>query len=164
MKPALGSRRVARRKGRWSSFTTEPSQSPPFSRAMKTELDGEMARRRRRRQWQSESFGAEEIDPDIIVELVNGVFYQASWDGALVAITADYPGLILASHVSRAKKTLSFEEDSSQVLQFIFEVSFYLQKRRPERGAEPLGTRQPRASRSGRLKRKAVRVDTPLQR
>ena len=40
------------------------------------------------------------VDPDITVELVNGVFYQASWDGALVAITADYPGLLPVSRVS----------------------------------------------------------------
>ena len=45
-----------------------------------------------------------EEDPDITVEVVNGVFYQASWDGALVAITADYPGLLPASRVSRTKK------------------------------------------------------------
>ena len=50
-------------------------------------------------------------DPNIIVELVNGVFYQASWDGALVAITADYPGLLPALRVSRTKKNLSSEED-----------------------------------------------------
>ena len=43
-------------------------------------------------------------DPDITVELVNGVFHQASWDGASVAITADYPGLLPVSRVSRAKK------------------------------------------------------------
>ena len=40
------------------------------------------------------------VDPDITVELVNGVFYQASWDGALVAITADSPGLLPMLRVS----------------------------------------------------------------
>ena len=35
-------------------------------------------------------------DPDISVELIDGVFHQLSKDNALVAITADYPGLILA--------------------------------------------------------------------
>ena len=40
------------------------------------------------------------VDLGITVDLVNEVFYQASWDGALVAITADYPGLLPASHVS----------------------------------------------------------------
>ena len=32
--------------------------------------------------------------------LENGVFYQASYDGTEVAITAYYPGLLPASHVS----------------------------------------------------------------
>ena len=39
-------------------------------------------------------------DPDIMVELINGVFHQLSIDNALVAITADYPGLSPASQVS----------------------------------------------------------------
>ena len=43
-------------------------------------------------------------DPDITVELVNGIFYQVSCDGALVAIIADYPGLLPTSHASQAKK------------------------------------------------------------
>ena len=42
---------------------------------------------------------ASEEDPDIKVELIDGVFYQLSMDNALVAITADYPGLSLASQV-----------------------------------------------------------------
>ena len=33
-----------------------------------------------------------EEDPDISVELINGVFHQLSKDNTLVAITADYPG------------------------------------------------------------------------
>ena len=41
-----------------------------------------------------------EEDPDIFVVLEDGVFYQASYDGTEVAITADYPGLLPASHVS----------------------------------------------------------------
>ena len=40
---------------------------------------------------------ASQEDPDISVELIDGVFHQLSKDNALVAITADYPGLILAS-------------------------------------------------------------------
>ena len=39
-------------------------------------------------------------DPDIMVELIDGVFHQLSIDNALVAITADYPGLSPASQVS----------------------------------------------------------------
>ena len=39
-------------------------------------------------------------DPDIMVELIDGVFHQLSIDNALVAITADYPVLSPASQVS----------------------------------------------------------------
>ena len=39
-------------------------------------------------------------DPDIMVELIDGVFHQLSIDNALVAITADYPGLSPASQVT----------------------------------------------------------------
>ena len=41
-----------------------------------------------------------EEDPDITVELIDGVFHQLSKDNTLVAITADYPGLIPASQVT----------------------------------------------------------------
>jgi len=41
-----------------------------------------------------------EEDPYIKVELIDGVFHQLSMDNALVAITADYPGLSLASQVT----------------------------------------------------------------
>ena len=40
---------------------------------------------------------ASEEDPDIKVELIDGVFHQLSMDNALVAITTDYPGLYPAS-------------------------------------------------------------------
>ena len=40
-------------------------------------------------------------DPDIFVELIDRTFYQSSCDRTLVAITADYPGLLPASHVSK---------------------------------------------------------------
>ena len=43
-----------------------------------------------------------EEDPDMTVELVNGIFYRASRDSASVAISADSPGLLPASHVSQA--------------------------------------------------------------
>ena len=43
---------------------------------------------------------ASEEDPDIKVDLIDGVFHQLSIDNALVAITTDYPGLCLASKVS----------------------------------------------------------------
>ena len=41
-----------------------------------------------------------EEDPEISVELIDGVFHQLSKDNTLVAITADYPGLIPASQVT----------------------------------------------------------------
>ena len=40
-----------------------------------------------------------EEDPDISVEFVDGTFYQASSGSSLVAIIADYPGLLPMSHV-----------------------------------------------------------------
>ena len=43
---------------------------------------------------------ASEENPDIKVELMDGVFHQLSMDNALVAITADYPGLFPASQVT----------------------------------------------------------------
>ena len=42
---------------------------------------------------------ASEEDSDIKVELIDWVFHQLSMDNALVAITADYPGLSPASQV-----------------------------------------------------------------
>ena len=44
-----------------------------------------------------------EEDPNISVELINGVFHQLSKDNALVAITADYPGLLPASQVTETE-------------------------------------------------------------
>ena len=41
-----------------------------------------------------------EEDPDISVELIDGVFHQLSKDNTLVAITADYPRIIPASQVT----------------------------------------------------------------
>ena len=42
-------------------------------------------------------------DPDLCVELIDGVFYQLSNDNTLVAITADYPGLLPASQVTETE-------------------------------------------------------------
>ena len=46
---------------------------------------------------------ASQEDPDLSVELTDGVFHQLSRDNALVAITADYPGLIPASQKREAE-------------------------------------------------------------
>ena len=43
---------------------------------------------------------ASQEDPNLSIELIDGVFHQLSKDNALVAITADYPGLIPASQVT----------------------------------------------------------------
>ena len=43
---------------------------------------------------------ASQEDPDLSVELIDGVFHQLRRDNALVAITADYPGLLPASQVT----------------------------------------------------------------
>ena len=37
------------------------------------------------------------------MELIDGVFYQSSNDNTLVAITADYPGLVPASQVTETE-------------------------------------------------------------
>ena len=42
-------------------------------------------------------------DPELSVDLIDGVFHQLSKDNALVAITADYPGLIPASQKREAE-------------------------------------------------------------
>ena len=42
-----------------------------------------------------------EEDPDTFVELIGRTFYQLSCDDTMVAIIADYPGLLPASHVSK---------------------------------------------------------------
>ena len=46
---------------------------------------------------------ASQEDPDISVELIDGVFHQLSIDNALVAITADYPGILPASQVTETE-------------------------------------------------------------
>ena len=43
---------------------------------------------------------ASEEDPNIKVELIDGVSHQLSIDNALVAITADYPGISPVSQVT----------------------------------------------------------------
>ena len=52
-----------------------------------------------------------EEDPDTFVELVDRIFYQLSCEGALVAIRADYPGLLPASEVSK-NRSPNFQEGS----------------------------------------------------
>ena len=41
--------------------------------------------------------------PGLMLELIDGVFHQLSKDNTLVAITADYPGLLPASKVTETE-------------------------------------------------------------
>ena len=74
-----------------------------------------------------------EEDPDISVELVDGTFYQASRDGALVAILADYPGLLPVLNVSKARAL------NSELCHALSAHVVFLQKRPLGRCAEPMG-------------------------
>ena len=42
-------------------------------------------------------------DPDLCMELIDGVFHQLSKDDSLVAITADYPGPLPASKLTKTE-------------------------------------------------------------
>ena len=42
-------------------------------------------------------------DPDLCVELIDGVFHELSKNNSLVAITADYPRLLPASKVTKTE-------------------------------------------------------------
>ena len=52
-----------------------------------------------------------EEDPDIFMELVDRTFYRLSCDGALVAIIADYPGLLPVGERSNFKKIPTHTQD-----------------------------------------------------
>ena len=56
-----------------------------------------------------------EEDPDISVELIDGVFHQLSKDNTLVAIMADYPRLIPASQVTETRVSFPRERLHSRV-------------------------------------------------
>ena len=103
-----------------------------------------------------------EEDPDIFVELVDRTFYQLSCDGALVAIIAHYPSLLPISHVSKTGVPTS-EKDPFFALHPPHTYGV-LQGRPSGRHAEPAATHQQGAPKLGRLKRKAVRTETPPQR
>ena len=100
-----------------------------------------------------------EEDPDTYVELIDRNFYQLSCDGALVAIIADYPGLLLASHVSKTGVLASKKDPFFAP----YPVHTYcvLQGRLSRHRAELAVTRQQGAPKPGQLKRKAVRTETP---
>ena len=91
------------------------------------------------------------------MELIDGTFYQASRDGALVAILVDYPGMLPVSNVSKAKAL------TSELCRALSAHVVFWQKQPSGCRAEPTGAHQQRAPRPGRLKRKAVRIETPSQ-
>ena len=103
-----------------------------------------------------------EEDPEIFVELVDKTFYQASHDGALVAIIADYPGLLPASHVSKTGVLTSKKDPFFALLPTAHVLRFT--RRQSGHRAEPAVTCQQGAPKPGRLKRKAVSTKTPSQR
>ena len=43
------------------------------------------------------------LDPDLFMDFIDGVFHQLSKDNTLVAITANYPGLLPASKVTETE-------------------------------------------------------------
>ena len=103
-----------------------------------------------------------EEDPDTFVELIDRTFYQLSCDGALVAIITDYPGLLPTSHVSKTE-VLTSEKDPF-FAPYPSHTYCVLQGRPSGRHAEPAVTHQQGAPKPGRLKRKEVTTEMPLQR
>ena len=103
-----------------------------------------------------------EEDPVIFVDLIDRQFYQLSCDDAMVAIIADYPGLLPASHV---RKTGVPTSEKDPLFRTSRTTTYGVLQGRPSgRHAEPAATRQQRAPKPGRVKRKAVRTETPAQR
>ena len=103
-----------------------------------------------------------EEDPDIFVELIDRMFYQASCDGTLVAIIADYPGLLPVPHVSKHETYLSKKD--SIFPPYPPHIYYAIEGKPSARHDEPVVTHQQRAPKPGRLKRKAVRTKTLSQR
>ena len=97
------------------------------------------------------------------MELIDGVFHQLSKDNALVAITADYPGLLPASQVTETESQ-HFEKGSVLVCFRLPYDNHVLQGRSLRREAEPAVTSQRGAARPHGLKRSAVRTETLAQR
>ena len=96
---------------------------------------------------------ASEEDLDIKVELIDGVFHQLSMDNALVAITADYPGLYPASQVIVTKVLTPL------FLPCLFLTTVYddaMQEAPLGREAEPAAADQQRPVRTSRRKRSAA--------
>ena len=104
---------------------------------------------------------ASDEDPDIKVELIDGVFHQLSMDNALVAITADYLGLYLASQVIVTKVLTPLFLPCS-FLTTVYDGA--VQEAPSGREAEPALADQQRPVRTSRRKRSAARIETSPQR
>ena len=104
---------------------------------------------------------ASEEDPDIGVELIDGVFHQLSMDNALVAITAYYPGLYPASQVIVTEVPTPLSLPCSFLT---FAYDGVLQEAPSRREAEPTAADQQRPVRTSRRKRSAARTETSPQR
>ena len=104
---------------------------------------------------------ASEEDPDIKVELIDEVFHQLSMDNALVAITADYPGLYPASQVIVTEVATPLFLPCSFLT---FPYDGVLQEAPSRREAEPAAADQQRPVRTSRRKRSAARTETSPQR
>ena len=95
-----------------------------------------------------------------MVELIDGVFHQLSIDNALVAITADYPGL------SPAPQVIVTEVLTPLFLPCSYLTTVYdgvLQEAPSRREAEPTAAGQQGAAWPSRQKRSAVRIETSPQ-
>ena len=103
---------------------------------------------------------ASEEDPDIKVDLIDGVFHQLSIDNALVAITADYPSLSLAPQVIVTKVLAPLFHPCAFLTTIYNGVSQEVPSRREAEpaAADPQGSVRPR-----RRKRGAVRIQTSPQ-
>ena len=104
---------------------------------------------------------ASEEDPDIKVELIDGVFHQLSMDNALVAITADYPGLSPASQVIMTRVLTPLLRPCVFLTTIYNGVSQEVPSRRE---AEPAAADQQGSVRPRRRKMGAVRIKTSPQR
>ena len=97
---------------------------------------------------------------DIFVELVDGTFYQASCDGTMVAIIADYPGLLPVSRVSKAE-VLTSKKDSFFIPYLMHIYRTFIETatgtwRRAPRGSSAKGIRTRQAQEEGGYGRNAI--------
>ena len=96
------------------------------------------------------------------MELIDRTFYQLSCDDAMVAIIADYPRLLPASHVSKTGVPTS-KKDPLFCTSPIAHI-WCLTGKALGTPCEPAVTHQQGAPKLGRLKRKAFKTESPLQR